>query len=136
MAPNKPPRQRPETLRRILIEGVMIPLVGMTAAGFAVFALVNHFGGDGETGNPRATYGVQVGQSSYIGRSNCDKAIRQVLSDPDSFERRGTQIIDVKEGEGWVAETRFSARNAYGGRIRGTAHCLFDGSSYRALLVE
>lgn len=76
----------------------------------------------------------RIGDNMYIGARNCDKAIKQQLRDPDSYDRISTQIIDVKAGEGWVAETNFRARNGFGGYDSGTAHCLYDGNSYRAIL--
>jgi phage shock protein PspC (stress-responsive transcriptional regulator) len=77
---------------------------------------------------------VKVGEKMYIGKSNCDKAIKNHLTDPGSYERIDTQIIDVKAGEGWVAETHFRARNGFGGYQESSAQCLFDGREYRALL--
>lgn len=71
-----------------------------------------------------------------MGASNCDKAIKTQLTDPDSYQRIATQIIDVKPGSGWVAETSFRSRNGFGGYVQATAHCLFDGDSYRAIVMQ
>jgi hypothetical protein len=71
-----------------------------------------------------------------MGASNCDKAIKTQLTDPDSYQRIATQIIDVKPGAGWVAETSFRSRNGFGGYVQATAHCLFDGNSYRAIVLQ
>jgi len=78
----------------------------------------------------------KVGETKYIGRSNCDRAVKVLLRDPDSFERIATQIVDVKAGEGWVAQVDFRSRNGFGGYGTGTAYCVFDGHQYRALLQE
>lgn len=77
-----------------------------------------------------------VGETQYIGRGNCDRAVKLLLRDPASFERIATQIVDVKAGEGWVAQVDFRSRNGFGGYGTGTADCVFNGSSYRALLKE
>ena len=78
----------------------------------------------------------KVGETQYIGRGNCDRAVKQLLRDPDSFQRIATQIVDVKAGEGWVAQVNFRSRNGFGGYGEGTAYCVFNGTSYRALLDE
>ena len=77
-----------------------------------------------------------IGDTNYMGASNCDKAIKTQLTDPDSYQRIATQIIDVKPGSGWVAETSFRSRNGFGGYVQATAHCLFDGDSYRAIVMQ
>jgi hypothetical protein len=87
----------------------------------------------GRIGGMRAP---KVGDTQYIGRGSCDQAVKVLLRDPSSFERITTQIIDVKAGEGWVAQVDFRARNGFGGYDTGSAFCVFDGSSYRALLNE
>lgn len=76
----------------------------------------------------------KVGETQYIGRGNCDRAVKQLLRDPDSFQRIATQIVDVKAGEGWVAQVDFRSRNGFGGYGTATAFCVFNGSSYRALI--
>lgn len=76
-----------------------------------------------------------IGDTHYMGASNCDKAIKTQLTDPDSFQRIATQIVDVKPGAGWVAETSFRSRNGFGGYVQATANCVFDGKSYRAIVM-
>lgn len=78
----------------------------------------------------------KLGETKYIGRSNCDRAVKVLVRDPDSFERIATQIVDVKAGEGWVAQVDFRSRNGFGGNETGKAFCVFDGKQYRALLQE
>lgn len=78
----------------------------------------------------------RIGDTRYMGASNCDKAIKTQLSDPDSFQRIATQIVDVKPGSGWVAETSFRSRNGFGGYVEATATCVFDGTSYRAIVMQ
>jgi hypothetical protein len=80
--------------------------------------------------------GAVVGQQDYIGRGNCDQAIKKVLLDPESFQRDGSEIVDVKRGEGWVARTTFRSRNGFGGYEQGSSLCVFDGKSYRALMEK
>jgi len=82
----------------------------------------------------QGSMGVKVGERMYVGATNCDKAIKNQLTDPGSYQRIETQIIDVKHGEGWVAETQFRARNGLDGYQVSTAQCLFDGREYRALI--
>lgn len=78
----------------------------------------------------------EIGSTTFIGRGNCDRAVKAVLRDPDSYQRIGAQIVDVKAGEGWVAQVDFRSRNGFGGYGQGTAYCLFNGSKYRALIDE
>jgi hypothetical protein len=78
----------------------------------------------------------KIGEVRYMGASNCDRAIKTQLSDPDSFQRVATQIVDVKPGSGWVAETSFRSRNGFGGYAEATATCVFDGTSYRAIVLQ
>jgi len=75
----------------------------------------------------QGSIGVKVGERMYVGASNCDKAIKNQLTNPGSYQRINTQIIDVKSGKGWVAETHFRARNGFDGYQESTAQCLFDG---------
>ena len=83
-----------------------------------------------------ASTDATIGDTHYMGASNCDKAIKVQLTDPDTFQRIATQIIDVKPGAGWVAETSFRSRNGFGGYAQATAHCVFDGNSYRAIVMQ
>lgn len=107
-----------------------LALAGIVAMGAcAHFATQIHPGGDASGSSD-----VSIGDTQYMGARNCDKAIKQQLSDPDSFQRISTQIVDVKPGSGWVAQTTFRARNGLGGYAEAAADCLFDGNSYRALL--
>lgn len=78
----------------------------------------------------------KIGEVRYMGATNCDKAIKTQLTDPDSFQRIATQIVDVKPGTGWVAETSFRSRNGFGGYAEATATCVFDGTSYRAIVLQ
>lgn len=78
----------------------------------------------------------KVGETMFIGRGNCDRAVKAILRDPDSYQRIGQQIIDVKPGEGWVAQVDFRSRNGFGGYAEGTAYCVFNGSEYRALFDD
>lgn len=78
----------------------------------------------------------KVGETMFIGRGNCDRAVKELLSDPDSYQRISSQIVDVKPGVGWAAQVDFRARNGFGGYRTGTAYCGFDGSQYRALMEE
>jgi hypothetical protein len=77
-----------------------------------------------------------IGDTQYIGRGNCDKAIKTQLTDPDSYQRIATQIVDAKPGSGWVARTAFRSRNGFGGYREATADCVFDGNSYRAIVMQ
>ena len=88
----------------------------------------------GQSSTIQESMGVKVGERMYMGATNCDKAIKNQLRDPDSYQRIETQIVDVKNGEGWVAETQFRARNGFNGYQASTAQCLFDGREYRALI--
>ncbi len=78
----------------------------------------------------------EVGETQCVGRGNCDRAVKALLRDPASFQRITTQIIDVKLGEGWVARVDYRARNGFNGYASGSAYCLFNGTSCRALLEE
>ena len=77
-----------------------------------------------------------IGDTNYMGASNCDKAIKTQLTDPDSYQRIATQIVDAKPGSGWVARTAFRSRNGFGGYREATADCVFDGNSYRAIVMQ
>ena len=79
---------------------------------------------------------VKPGATHYVGARNCDKAIQLQLSSPSSFQRISTQIVEVEAGGGWVARTSFRARNGFGGFVEGTADCIFDGNSYRAVVMQ
>ena len=108
--------------------------VGLTVSILAVIFSPTSESPDSSTiGGMRAP---KVGETQYIGRGNCDRAVKQLLRDPDSFQRIATQIVDVKAGEGWVAQVNFRSRNGFGGYGEGTAYCVFNGTSYRALLDE
>jgi hypothetical protein len=78
----------------------------------------------------------KIGETMFVGRTNCDKAVKNILLDPGSYEQISTQIVDVKTGEGWVAQVDFRSRNRLGAYGTGTAYCVFDGQQYRALLQE
>jgi hypothetical protein len=78
----------------------------------------------------------EVGSTTFIGRTNCDRAVKAILRDPGSYERISAQIVDVKPGEGWAAQIDFRSRNGFGGYDQGTAYCVFNGSEYRALIDE
>jgi hypothetical protein len=78
----------------------------------------------------------EIGETMFVGKTNCDKAVKNILRDPGSYEHISAQIVDVKPGEGWVAQVDFRARNGFGGNDSGTAYCVFDGRQYRALLDE
>jgi hypothetical protein len=88
-----------------------------------------------ESGSGSSLTDATIGDAKYMGRGNCDKAIKTQLTDPDSFQRIATQIVDVKPGNGWVAETSFRSRNGFGGYVQATANCVFDGKSYRAIVM-
>jgi hypothetical protein len=78
----------------------------------------------------------EVGSTTFIGRTNCDRAVKAILRDPGSYERISAQIVDVKPGAGWAAQVDFRSRNGFGGYDQGTAYCVFNGSEYRALMEE
>jgi hypothetical protein len=120
-----------------ILAGIAIAMAGFLGALVASVSLMPSV--DGEDSTPisgKAGTDARVGDTHYIGAANCDKAIKLQLVDPDSFQRVATQIVDVKPGSGWVARTSFRSRNGFGGYREGTADCLFDGSSYRAIVME
>jgi len=78
----------------------------------------------------------EVGSTTFIGRTNCDRAVKAILRDPGSYERISAQVVDVKPGEGWAAQVDFRSRNGFGGYDQGIAYCVFNGSQYRALIDE
>ena len=106
---------------------VMVALAGLVVSGTA------GSGSDGPIGGLKAP---KVGETEFVGRSNCDRAVKQLLRDPGSYERIDAQIVDVKAGEGWVARMDFRSRNGLGGYANGTAYCVFNGKIYRALIDE
>jgi hypothetical protein len=112
---------------RIIGFGVVFGLSGLMLVVPRLASLLPDIEGSGP---------VSRGDTHYVGARNCDKAIKAQLSDPASFERIATQIVDVKPGSGWVARTAFRARNGFGGFVEGTADCLFDGNSYRAVVMQ
>jgi hypothetical protein len=109
-------------------------VIGMASLGglIAVVALRLDPGLESGSSSTDAT----IGDTHYMGASNCDKAIKTQLTDPDSYQRIATQIVDVKPGTGWVARTAFRSRNGFGGYREATADCLFDGNSYRAIVMQ
>ena len=111
-------------------------VLGMSALGLAMTALILWFNPSTESGSASSLIDATVGDTKYMGRGNCDRAIKTQLSDPDSFQRIATQIVDVKPGSGWVAETSFRSRNGFGGYVEATATCVFDGTSYRAIVMQ
>jgi hypothetical protein len=119
--------------RRATLIAVAAALSPIAAASILVAYLAPIGDTAADIGGMRAP---KVGETQYIGQGNCDRAVKGLLRDPASFERIATQIVDVKAGEGWVAQVDFRARNGFAGYDTGSAFCVFNGSSYRALLDE
>lgn len=121
-----------------ILKEVAFTIGGLAVAftGLGVVVMVaNRFSGDSlpssQIGGFRAPV---VGATQFVGKTNCDKAVRLQLRDPDSYQNISSQIVDVKAGEGWVAQVEFRSRNGFGGYGEGNAYCVFDGKQYRALL--
>ena len=109
-------------------------VLGMAGLGVILIGLILWF--DPSTRSAGTSTDATVGDTRYMGASNCDKAIQAQLTDPDSYQRIATQIVDAKPGSGWVARTLFRSRNGFGGYKEATADCVFDGNSYRAIVMQ
>jgi len=127
---------------KILNEARVIGLsiVGCSIGLAALFAVLPFLpkpvDGGGSTAGNSSIGGLRapkVGETMFVGRGNCDAAVKAILRDPTSYERIDAQIVDMKAGEGWVARMDFRSRNGFGGLSEGTAYCVFDGRQYRAL---
>jgi hypothetical protein len=109
-------------------------VLGGSALGWILTGLILWF--DPSSRNAGSSTDATIGDTHYMGASNCDKAIKTQLTDPDSYQRIATQIVDVKPGTGWVARTAFRSRNGFGGYVEATADCVFDGNSYSAIVMQ
>jgi hypothetical protein len=127
-------RQLP-TLPQVVLR-VCVTLFATSAGMIALVLIITAIMEPGGDRPDRDVGSVSVGETQFMGRRNCDRAIQGQLRDPSSYERISAQIVDVKPGAGWVAEVQFRARNGFGGYGVATAQCLHDGASYRALLSE
>lgn len=74
----------------------------------------------------------EVGETMFIGRANCDRAVKKLLRDPGSYQRDFIQIVQVVPGKGWAARVDYRARNGFGGYSSGSALCLHNGTVYAA----
>lgn len=113
-----------------------ILVIGGGIGGGIVLAafLMGQLGGK-QSGDTQGLGGVQVGEQNFIGRANCDRAIKKNLLDPDSYQRDGAEIIEAKP-EAWVARTWFRSRNGFGGYAQASALCVFDGKTYEAMVEQ
>jgi hypothetical protein len=121
-----------------IIKRIGFTFAGLFAGSLALVVFVNilnRFGGSSQANTRIGGFRApDVGETQFVGKSNCDKAVRGQLRDPDSYQNISSQIVDVKAGAGWVAQVGFRARNGFGGYQEGAAYCVFDGKQYRALL--
>lgn len=118
-------------LRWIIIGAVSLPFV----AGLGALVVGAYRNGN----SPSSIGGInapQVGETMFVGRSNCDRAVKRLLRDPDSYRREFVQIVSVEPGVSWTARVDYRARNGFGGYDTGSALCVHNGSDYVATPAE
>lgn len=77
--------------------------------------------------------GNEVGKPLEMGRTGCERALKQQLRDPNSLEE-AKYVITAASPTNWTAQMDFRSRNGFGGMVPGTATCTFNGTVYRAVI--
>lgn len=76
-----------------------------------------------------------VGQPLVMGRTGCERTLKQLLRDPNSLEE-GEYVITQASPKNWTARMAFRSRNGFGGMSSGVASCTFDGTQYQIQILE
>lgn len=79
--------------------------------------------------------GNEVGAELMMGRSTCERTLKDLLRDPGSLER-GEYVITAASPTSWTASMKFGARNGFGGMNQMAAVCSSDGTRYTVQLLN
>lgn len=74
--------------------------------------------------------GNEVGKPLVMGRSGCERTLKDQLTDPDSL-RENAYVVTAASPTSWTARMEYRSRNGFGGVVPGVAVCTFDGVMYR-----